>query len=734
VRTIPAPELALWKEADTSETSARELRVRVKRPGEVSWTNLSDTLGGDWVLGVRTGGETPDQPASGFALTFLKHATEGSLSPGLADEAINKDVSLVYRPLLYPGRDVEVDARIDAEPWRLWLQGQIEDVEWSGPQVVANCLTMDAVLLATQIEDTTTVRGAPDPGTAVETEIQALATDWALDPPTLLVVGTPDWGVGEYKPTGSVGAQALALAQENGWDLRYKWYETDSNFRWTLYLPPRDKTIADFALGLELMQEVPELKVSRQWVRPRIVVRYNDSTTGQVEEVVVEDTDLITEYGKQALIIEELSPASPILTSAQATALGEYALADLGQPLADARYRIPFLPWLELHDLLALQADDDRYDFDTDFAIVGLSHVVDPVEGWWTEVLLRGGAPAGAFYTWHARSGRQELEEASQITERKVGRTEAEVTLQGVPGSRVAEVWAFEALVDEPFDPEDWPDPAVDTPVAPSPYSAATFLASGHAAAIPSEGQVRAVVLVTKDASGNSLWDWRYAVYPTRPDPSIVDVAVVGQQIQVTGGPGVRSIRMAHRGGTWVAFYDGAGLNINAALADAAGVAGISGTDVWTVDVDAYGVPKSDVTVGVTPSATRATTVYGSGVLSPTTEPQWEVILATAPASLSSNMTIRLRAGNVSAETAKLYAKSNTGTGWGTETEITGDVGPALSTAPTTNTDYIWDCGYLRDDGDPRPRTITFQIRAELLSGATVVDNDWDEVAFTTGP
>jgi hypothetical protein len=345
---------------------------------------------------------------------------------------------------------------------------------------------------------------------------------------------------------------------------------------------------------------------------------------------------------------------------------------------------------------------------------------------------LRGGAPVGQYLSWIARSRTPAEDVDAQITERKVGRTEAEVTLQGVPGPRVAEVWAFEALVDEPFDPEDWPDPAVDTPVAT--YSAATFLADGHAAEIPSEGKVRPVILVTKDTDGLSLWDWRYAVYPTKADPTIVDVAVTNQMVQVVGGPGVKSIRMAHSGGSWVAFYDGQGLTINVALADALGVAGIGSSATWTIDVNAYGVPKNEVTVGVTPSATRATTVYGSGVTA-ASEPQWEVILATAPTNLDETMTIRLRASStVTTETAKLYAKSNTGTGWSAETDITAAVSPALSTAPTANTDYTWDSGFTRDDGDPRPRTVTFQIRAELLSGATVVDNDWDEVAFTTGP
>jgi hypothetical protein len=126
--------------------------------------------------------------------------------------------------------------------------------------------------------------------------------------------------------------------------------------------------------------------------------------------------------------------------------------------------------------------------------------------------------------------------------------------------------------------------------------------------------------------------------------------------------------------------------------------------------------------------------VLGPGI-TPGSQLEWEVVLASTPANLSSIMPIRLRASSgVTTETAKLYAKSNFGTGWSAEVEITGDVSPALTTAPSTNTDYTWDCGVERVDSDPRPRTVTFQIRAELIDGTDVIDNDWDEIPFITGP
>lgn len=496
MRTIPSAELTAWTDGDTS---VRQLRVRIKRPEEASYTDLSSTLGGDWALGVRADGDTPDQPAGRFTLRFLKHATEGSLSPGLSAAAINKDASLAYRPLMHPGRDVEVDVRIDANPWRLWLKGQVEDVDWGGTDITLTCLTLDGVILATQIE-TEETRGAPDPGTPVQTEIQGLLTRWMTTAPALLTVGSPAWGVGVYKPAvGSLGEQNLTHAQRNGWDVRYKWSEADSAFRYTLYLPNRDKTVADFALGLSLMYEVAGLRISRQYVRNRIVIRYRNAAGDEQTPVVVEDTGSITEYGKRAMVIAELSDDSPIKTSASATALGTYAKKDLATPLADGRWRIPFLPWLELHDLITLQADADHYDFDTNFAVVGLSHVVEPEGGWWTEVELRGGKPAGAFFSWHDRTPTAAPDPAllTILTLEEVARTDTYVDVLPVLGGEVDRVWVYDTL---------WTLPITGSTVPSSVDDVTTILLPGESyrALVPPQGKERIVYFYPYSSAGTA--------------------------------------------------------------------------------------------------------------------------------------------------------------------------------------------------------------------------------------
>ena len=64
---------------------------------------------------------------------------------------------------------------------------------------------------------------------------------------------------------------------------------------------------------------------------------------------------------------------SPITTAAQMDALLGYALSDTGTPLTEKRVRLPFLPWLELHDRLTITADGVRFTADQSYSVTGVS-------------------------------------------------------------------------------------------------------------------------------------------------------------------------------------------------------------------------------------------------------------------------------------------------------------------------------------------------------------------------
>lgn len=391
----------------------RFFRVRVKRPEEVSWTNLSDLAGGDWVLRVRADGETPDQPASRFGFSLV-HTEGDSIAPGISASPHNFDAALEFRPLIHPGRDVEISVAVIASgtpvsgDWKPWLRGKIEDVEWPGDEVVASCLTLDTVLVQTQIEEEEEY-----PEAAVETTIQALLDRWrGAGAVPLRVIGTPGWNVAKniYPAGGSLGNQILQLAQANGWDVRYKWSQTHGEFRLTLYEPPRDKTVADVTLTNSQVYAVAGLEESRRFVRNAFAVSFKDSTSGLRQVETGEEADSIAEYDRQFMLITE-DDDSPIDSSARALALIDYAIHDLAYPPAEARYVIPFLPWLELGDLVEIEADDQHFDFDNSFAVVGLAHEVGGDGGAGTTFDGRGGGPIGMLLGWFRRSVRRTIEE-----------------------------------------------------------------------------------------------------------------------------------------------------------------------------------------------------------------------------------------------------------------------------------------------------------------------------------
>lgn len=444
-------------------------RVRVKRWDDAAWTNLSALGGGDWVLNIKADGETPDQPATRFSFALLHSADGTSLSPGASSAAENYDALDVFRPLIHPGRDVEIAVAVtagadpDAGDWVTWLRGQIEDVDWPSLEVVATCLTLDGVLEQRQIE-VEEDRSSDEEPTPVEDEIQGLLDRWmGIGAVPLRVIGTPGWEVGRYRPKGSLGQQVLALAQQNAWDLRYRWSEADGDFRLTFYEPPRDKTDPDVELDAAHIVDVPGLQQSRKYVRNAFSVSYVAGNTGKrlVEEGA--DPVSIEEYGRQFMGIVE-DEKSPIDSSVRALALIDLAKNDLARPLADARKEIPFLPWLEVHDLLFVAADGQHYDFDTSWALVGASHQVDAEHGTSTTFDGRGGKPVGMIQGWFrkARPGRRSTDELaaarSLIDFKEIGRTPTTVTYRWRLGSDLEAAWIHDYHRKQPYSDDQWPD------------------------------------------------------------------------------------------------------------------------------------------------------------------------------------------------------------------------------------------------------------------------------------
>ena len=463
MRTLAAGELARIM----GQTGRWLFRVEVKRRADTAWTDLSAVAGGDWVTSVRTDGETPDQPVSQFTVAFLRRADGRSLAPGMSADSFNRNAAAVFKPLLGPRSQIRVSAAnlIRTDPdgsavWRRWLEGEIEDPSWPGDDVVCLCNSLDGILQRTQIE-AKEVRGAPDPGVPMADELQGLLNRWRPSGDvTLNIPFWPEKGVGEYVPEGSLGEQARLIAQQIGWDLRYRWSEPHGDFRYTLYQPPRDKTTFDLTVAGSEVMAVSSLQSTPRWLRNAFSISFRNAKTGNREVLHRENAGSIADFDRVWMGLVE-PDGSPINDPTSAGNLLAFADSDLSRPITDISVELPFIPWLELHDRLAIQADGARFDYDTAWSVTGLSHEVNGDDRK-TVAQLRGGQPVGQYLAWHKREsiGQGVLDPASQLSLidfHESGRTDTTVTFIWRRGAEVARVRVFEGTYKQPYTLTDFP-------------------------------------------------------------------------------------------------------------------------------------------------------------------------------------------------------------------------------------------------------------------------------------
>lgn len=385
-------------------------RVRVKRRTDLSWTDATNVAGGDWVVSISADIDTPDTPVTQFAVKFIRAADGHSLAPGISASDLNQTAGAVFSPIIYPGHLIEIDAYCAASGemraaavWHPWVGGTIREADFPDDDVSARCISYDGMLQRVQIE-AREKRGAPEPGTPFAEEFQGLLDRWNAGV-TLLLIGDPDEGVGEYvTEPGSLGDFLLSQARRIGWDARYRWSDADGAFRYMLYLPPRTKTTPDLDLSNVQVFDVPDLSVDMENLRNAFTLIYPDAASGEAKERTTEDAPSIAEFGREWMGITE-AQESPIDSAAKADALLAFAKNDLHQPLTNKRIRMPFIPFLALHHMIRIQPDNQRFDYSQDYSVVGGVHQADAESGAESLPNLRGGSPVGMYYAWQKRGG-----------------------------------------------------------------------------------------------------------------------------------------------------------------------------------------------------------------------------------------------------------------------------------------------------------------------------------------
>ena len=241
-------------------------------------------------------------------------------------------------------------------------------------------------------------------GTAVETVMQQLLNDNMSSAPTLTTPVSPSWLIRVYQQqrTGAFAA-IRALADQIGWDLRYKWHAGSSDYRLELNDVPRGKTTPDRTFTPSQRFKLNRLEAKLEGIRNVIRVIFLDSQDldagGFPKRKVVEVSDAtsITKYGRRFMEVSE-GKTSNIDTTAEATTLANAILADLKDPTAEMEVEMPFFPFVELHDLYRFTADGIHSDVDQDLAVVAYQHNMNSAEA--TTTLTCRGKPSGGYTRW----------------------------------------------------------------------------------------------------------------------------------------------------------------------------------------------------------------------------------------------------------------------------------------------------------------------------------------------
>lgn len=339
---------------------------------------------------------TTDEIVDAATIVFRRYSGVNSLAP-----------LMTANPPLDVGRDVVItinpgDGTIDKEVFR----GRIDKVDW--PQrfgdVKVECRDQAGVIADTWIESEE-VYGS-DAGVALETVMQSIATDHLASAPTIYVpVATSAVVSPAYTQSQEGVLSAMrTLAESIGWVIRWRYIDSLTAWRWTLFEPSRSKTDPDHTFGVDDYYDVTVMGQEITDIRNVVEVEYTDEN-GARQSVTVSDATSIAAYGRRYMKISEAGD-SPVNNSTLASSLANAALSDLKDPDALLEITAPyFWPGEVGVDLYRFTANDIHFSADQDLAAMSFRHRIAVGERPETKILCRG-KPSGGVLMWRRKAKR----------------------------------------------------------------------------------------------------------------------------------------------------------------------------------------------------------------------------------------------------------------------------------------------------------------------------------------
>lgn len=219
------------------------------------------------------------------------------------------------------------------------------------------------------------------------------------DRTTLYVEGSsPTWAIRTYYQEKNKVLTALRLlAQQIGWEINYRWNETNGTFELTLWEPDRSKSTPEDTIGPDIYGKVTKLSVDDSKIRNKVKVTALTTASGRTT-VTREDSTSQAKYGVLFMEVTEGSTGQ-IDTVTEMQTMGDAILDDLKEPEADLSLEIPYRWDLQLGDLLRFEQNGTHFDSDQDLAPVKIRHSLQKDSPARTVLSCRG-TPSGGVKRW----------------------------------------------------------------------------------------------------------------------------------------------------------------------------------------------------------------------------------------------------------------------------------------------------------------------------------------------
>jgi hypothetical protein len=395
VRTITDTQSLVY--SVDSKARASWAKVEVYSTITSAWVDLTSYLGYNWIRSVTIEEAIDNSLATAMVDVALLGGPNGELtsSPFVNSGLFSFSTGYVaYGALLAPHKQIRISLAVtpvDITPvssdWVLKFRGRIAEPSIDGYSVRLHCRDEMGDLADAYIKAEKSY--GDNGGTKdVEEVIQDVLNDHGGSVVLWSVNGTggtpfnagdsPGWATKQYNQQRQSVMDAIrVLADQIGYDLRFRWQTNAADLKLVLSAPDRSSPASLRTFTLAQCYAF-KISLSELDIRNDVRVIYTDKAKVRQTYLATSATS-ITNYGDKFMEIAEES-TSQIDTSTEAQALAERVLSDIGLPVAKITTTLPLFPNAELQDYYTFTGDD-RIFSSMDLGVVSVSHTVDESGG-----------------------------------------------------------------------------------------------------------------------------------------------------------------------------------------------------------------------------------------------------------------------------------------------------------------------------------------------------------------